>query len=168
MHESGMDDTDSIIANVDITPPVQIHQLAAFLWNILNNDREANMVILERLEDTDDDPSRHPVQIFSAADLVHLASHLAESSRTFVERSTSHGDQCSNLPEPRVPKLEHIFVVSARCLSAGRTWTPEWTSRDSNHHRQSVSAGKTNAIPTEPSGRLAKLEQQGFRNCSKA
>ena len=23
--------------------------------------------------------------------------------------------------------------------------TPEWTSRDSNHHRQSVSAGKTNA-----------------------
>ena len=31
--------------------------------------------------------------------------------------------------------------------------TPEWISRDSNHHRQSVSAGKTNAIPTEPSGR---------------
>ena len=30
----------------------------------------------------------------------------------------------------------------------------EWTSRDSNHHQQSVSAGKTNAIPTEPSGRL--------------
>ena len=30
----------------------------------------------------------------------------------------------------------------------------EWTSRDSNHHRKSVSAGKTNAIPTEPSGRL--------------
>ena len=27
-------------------------------------------------------------------------------------------------------------------------------SRDSNHYRQSVSAGKTNAIPTEPSGRL--------------
>ena len=36
--------------------------------------------------------------------------------------------------------------------------TPEWTSRDSNHHRQSVSAGKTNAIPTEPSGRLEKKE----------
>jgi len=32
--------------------------------------------------------------------------------------------------------------------------TPEWTSRDSNHHQQSVSAGKTNTIPTEPSGRL--------------
>ena len=36
--------------------------------------------------------------------------------------------------------------------------TPEWTSRDSNHHRQSVSAGKTNAIPTEPSGRLLLWE----------
>ena len=44
-----------------------------------------------------------------------------------------------------------FFVVGARCLSAE---TPEWTGRDSNHHRQSVSAGKTNAIPTEPSGRL--------------
>ena len=37
--------------------------------------------------------------------------------------------------------------------------TPEWTSRDSNHHRQSVSAGKTNAIPTEPSGRLSQTSQ---------
>ena len=32
--------------------------------------------------------------------------------------------------------------------------TPEWTSKESNHHRQSVSAGKTNTIPTESSGRL--------------
>ena len=87
-HESGMEDTDSIIANVDITPPpVQIHQLATFLWNILNNDRDANMAILERLEDTDDDLSRHPVQIFSAADLAHLASHLAESTRTLSDQA---------------------------------------------------------------------------------
>ena len=88
VHESGMEDTDSIIANVDITPPpVQIHQLATFLWNILNNDRDANMAILERLEDTDDDLSRHPVQIFSAADLAHLASHLAESTRTLSDQA---------------------------------------------------------------------------------
>ena len=88
VHESGMDDTDSIIANVDITPPpVQIHQMATFLWNILNNDREANMAILERLEDTEDDLSRHPVQIFSAADLAHLASHLAESTRTLSNQA---------------------------------------------------------------------------------
>ena len=88
VQESGMDDTDSIIANVDITPPpVQIHQLATFLWNILNNDRDANMAILERLEDPDDDLSRHPVQIFSAADLAHLASHLAESTRTLSDQA---------------------------------------------------------------------------------
>ena len=81
--ESVMDDTDSLIANADINPPpVQIHQLATFFWNILNNDREANMAILERLEDPEGDLSRHPVQIFSAADLAHLASHLAESTRT--------------------------------------------------------------------------------------
>ena len=80
-----MDDTDSIAANVDITPPpVQIQQLATFFWNILNNDRDANMAILERLEDPDDDLTRHPVQIFSAADLAHLASHLAESTRTVL------------------------------------------------------------------------------------
>ena len=88
VHESDMDDADSIIANVDVTPPpVQIHQLATFLWNILNNDREANMAILERLEDTEDDLSRHPVQIFSAADLAHLASHLAESTRTLSNQA---------------------------------------------------------------------------------
>ena len=88
VQESGMEDTDSIIANVDITPPpVQIHQLATFLWNILNNDRDANMAILERLEDTDDDLSRHPVQIFSVADLAHLASHLAESTRTLSDQA---------------------------------------------------------------------------------
>ena len=40
--------------------------------------------------------------------------------------------------------------------------TSEWTSRDSNHHRQSVSAGKTNAIPTEPSGRLGHGSIPGY------
>ena len=86
--ESNMEDADSVAANVDINPPpVQIHQLATILWNILNNDREANQAILERLEDTDDDLSRHPVQIFSAADLAHLASHLAETTRTLADQA---------------------------------------------------------------------------------
>ena len=39
--------------------------------------------------------------------------------------------------------------------------------RDSNYHRQSVSAGKINAIPTEPSGRLTgasgKKKSQSFK-----
>ena len=85
---SGMEDTESMVANVDITPPpVQIQQLATFFWNVLNNDRDANMAILERLEDPEDDLTRHPVQIFSAADLAHIASHLAESTRTLSEQA---------------------------------------------------------------------------------
>ena len=47
-----------------------------------------------------------------------------------------------------------FFLWSAVAFRRVALETPEWTSRDSNHHRQSVSAGKTNAIPTEPSGRL--------------
>ena len=87
-HEPNMEDTDSVTANVDINPPpVQIHQLATLLWNILNNDREANQAILERLEDTDGDLLRHPVQIFAAADLAHLASHLAETTRTLANQA---------------------------------------------------------------------------------
>ena len=51
----------------------------------------------------------------------------------------------------------HFFLWSAPvAFRRVALETPEWTSRDSNHHRQSVSAGKTNAIPTEPSGRLRK------------
>ena len=83
-----MEDADSVTGNVGITPPpVQIHQLATILWNILNNDREANQAIMERLEDPDDDLSRHPVQIFSAEDLAHLASHLAETTRNLSDQA---------------------------------------------------------------------------------
>ena len=46
------------------------------------------MAILERLEDPDDDLSRHPAQIFSAGDLAHLASHLAESTRMLSEQAS--------------------------------------------------------------------------------
>ena len=42
----------------------------------------------------------------------------------------------------------HFFVVGG---------LPKWTTRDSNHHRQSVSAGKTNAIPT--GGQLCTLHR---------
>ena len=113
VHESGMDDADSIIANVDVTPPpVQIHQLATFLWNILNNDREANMAILERLEDTEDDLSRHPVQIFSAADLAHLASHLAESTRTLSNQAR----RMEALPDDGLWALGLIQLMILPCI----------------------------------------------------
>ena len=113
VHESGMDDADSIIANVDVTPPpVQIHQLATFLWNILNNDREADMAILERLEDTEDDLSRHPVQIFSAADLAHLASHFAESTRTLSNQAR----RMEALPDDGLWALGLIQLMILPCI----------------------------------------------------
>ena len=73
MSGSNMDDTDSLVVHAEsASAPIQIHQLATVLWNILHNDREANLAILEKLEN----PSTDPIQIFSAADLAHLASHL--------------------------------------------------------------------------------------------
>ena len=83
-----MDDTDSIVVNPGATPaPSQIHQLATVLWNILNTDREANLAILEKLEDPGDDLSTHPVQIFTAADLAHLASHLAQTTQLLSQQA---------------------------------------------------------------------------------
>ena len=82
-----------------------------------------------------------------------------------------------------LPKRRHcmILIINFReVTTCGTTWrkprrcrteknafrrvaleTSEWTSRDSNHHRHSVSAGKTNAIPTEPSGRLTHIRREG-------
>ena len=82
-----MDDTDSIHAQVENSPPVQIHQLATLFWNILNTDRDGNRGILERMEDTDEDLSRHPVQIFGPEDLAHLASHLAATTQTLADQA---------------------------------------------------------------------------------
>ena len=82
-----MEDTDSIHAQVENSPPVQIHQLATLFWNILNTDRDGNRGILERLEDADEDLARHPVQIFGPEDLAHLASHLAETTQTLANQA---------------------------------------------------------------------------------
>ena len=59
------------------------HQLATILWNIPNNDRGANLAILEKLET----PANDPIQVFSAADLAHLASHLAQTTRDLSHRA---------------------------------------------------------------------------------
>ena len=82
-----MDDTDSLHAQVENSPPVQIHQLATLFWNILNTDRDGNRGILQRLEDADEDLARHPVQIFGPEDLAHLASHLAETTQTLANQA---------------------------------------------------------------------------------
>ena len=81
---SDMEDTDFLLAYAaSASAPSQIHQLATILWNILNNDRGANLAILEKLEN----PANDPIQIFSAADLAHLASHLAQTIRDLSHRA---------------------------------------------------------------------------------
>ena len=83
-----MDDTDSIIANAGAaSAPSQIHQLATVLWNILNTDREANLAILEKLYNPGDDLSTNLVQVFTAADLAHLASHLAQTTHLLSQQA---------------------------------------------------------------------------------
>ena len=83
-----MDDTDSIATNVfTASVPSQIHQLAAILWDILNNDRDSNAAILEKLENPGDDLSTNPVQVFTATDLAHLASHLALTTHVLSQQA---------------------------------------------------------------------------------
>ena len=83
-----MEDTDSITANAGAASvPSQIHQLAADLWDILSNDRDSNAAILERLENPGDDLTSNPVQIFSAADLAHLANHLAQTTHILSQQA---------------------------------------------------------------------------------
>ena len=48
----------------------------------------------------------------------------------------------------------YLFLWSAPVAFRPVALETSRVDRDSNHHRQSDSAGKTNAIPTEPSGRL--------------
>ena len=91
--ESEMEDDDSITANVGTLPvPSQTHQLATVLHNILNSDRESNVAILEKLENPGDDLSANPTQIFTAADLAHLASHLAQTSHILARQAQDMED----------------------------------------------------------------------------
>jgi len=83
--ESEMEDDASITANLGTLPvPSQIHQLATVLYNILLSDRDSNAVILEKLENPQDDLSASPIQVLTAGDLAHLASHLATTSQTLA------------------------------------------------------------------------------------
>ena len=88
-----MDDNESITANIGTLPiPSQIHQLATVLHNILNSDRESNAAILEKLENPQDDLSASPIQVFTAADLAHLASHLAQMSHILARQAQDMED----------------------------------------------------------------------------
>ena len=86
--ESDMEGVTSVTAETGNVPiPSQIHQLAAVLHNILLTDREYNAPILEKLETPPADPNANPIQVFTASDLAHLASHLAITSQTLAQHA---------------------------------------------------------------------------------
>ena len=90
---SEMDDNDSITANIGTLPiPSQIHQLATVLHNILNGDRESDAAILEKLENPQDDLNASPIQVFTAADLAHIASHLAQTTQILARQAQDMED----------------------------------------------------------------------------
>ena len=62
--------------------PIQIHQLAAILYNTLTHDCEFNAAILEKLECQADDPAESNLKLFNAAELAHLGKVVFPSPRT--------------------------------------------------------------------------------------
>ena len=73
------EDSDSMVAEVGLheTPvPVQIHQLATTLYNVLIQDPEYNAPVLEMLHNDGSGTQTDP-NTWSAEDLSQLASHLA-------------------------------------------------------------------------------------------
>ena len=94
----------------------------------------------------------------SRAESVHLLEpHLQWGKSWKSSNFVTPDDSARNR---KMRKIFFLFFWSAPvAFRRVALETPEWTSRDSNHHRQSVSAGKTNAIPTEPSGRLPQDAQ---------
>ena len=86
------DDTSVTVETGNVPIPSQIHQLASLLHNILLSDREYeyNAPILEKLETPPADPNANPIQLFSAVDLAHLASHLSITSQTLAQHAQNH------------------------------------------------------------------------------
>ena len=84
------DDTSVTVETGNVSIPSQIHQLASLLHNILLSDREYNAAILEKLETPPADPNANPIQLFTAIDLAHLASHLSITSQTLAQHAQNH------------------------------------------------------------------------------
>ena len=84
------DDTSVTVETGHVSTPSQIHQLATLLHNILLSDREYNAPILEKLETPPADPNANPIQLFTASDLAHLASHLPITAQTLSQHAQNH------------------------------------------------------------------------------
>ena len=81
------DDTSVTVETGHVSIPSQIHQLATLLHNILLSDMEYNAPILEKLETPPADPNANPIQLYTASDLAHLASHLSITAQTLSQHA---------------------------------------------------------------------------------
>jgi len=79
------DDTSAAVETGQLSVPSQINQLATVLYNIPSADREFNAPILEKIETSPADPNANPIQVWPAADLSHLSSHLAITASTLAQ-----------------------------------------------------------------------------------
>ena len=81
------DDTSVAVETGHMPVPSQSNQLATVLYNILIADREYNAPIPEKIENPPADPNANPAQLFSAADLAHLSSHLAIAATNLAQHA---------------------------------------------------------------------------------
>ena len=84
------DDTSVTVETGHVSIQSQIQQLATLLHNIFLSDREYNAPILEKLETPPADPNANPIQVFTASDLAHLASHLSITAQTVSQHAQNH------------------------------------------------------------------------------
>ena len=82
------DDTSVTVETGNVSIPSLIQQLASLFRNILLS--EYNAAILEKLETPPTDPNANPIQLFTATDLAHLASHLSITSQTLAQHAQNH------------------------------------------------------------------------------
>ena len=69
----------------DTLVPLQIHQLATTLYNVLIQDPDFNAPVLEKLHN-DPASGTHPdLSAWSAEDMAHLASHLAITATSLAQ-----------------------------------------------------------------------------------
>ena len=85
------EDTSVTAHTGNVPVPSQVHQLATILYNVLIADPEYNAPILEKLQIPPEDPSGTQVKLFTAVELLHMASHLAITA-TELARSARPDD----------------------------------------------------------------------------
>ena len=83
----------------DTPVPIQIHQLAPTLYNILIQDEEFNAPVLEKLRVDPNNVPNASLTAWSADDLAHLTSHLSITANQLAQAARAAQGGGSNLSE---------------------------------------------------------------------